>query len=105
MKILVTGGAGYIGSLLVPKLLNKGYQVKVLDNLYLKQNPPLSCFIQDNFKFVKGDIRDKKIVEEVVKDVDYIIHLAAIVGAPACLKNVQLAEEVNYQGSININNA
>lgn len=103
MKILVTGGAGYIGSVLVPELLKNGHKVRVLDNLMHEQNPPFIHFIDDNFEFIDGDIRDMETVKKAVRGVDAIIHLAAIVGAPACQKNKILAEEVNYRGTVNIN--
>ena len=104
-KILVTGGAGYIGSVLVPELLKNGYKVRVLDSLVFGQTSLLPYFIDENFEFIKGDIRDADAVKNAVEGVDTIIHLAAIVGAPACKKNPQLAEEVNFVGSTNINNA
>lgn len=102
MKILVTGGSGYVGSVLVPSLLNKGYQVKVLDNLLFKQTSMLPYFINKNFEFLHGDVRDVHIVKEAVKDADLIIHLAAIVGAPVCAAHPELAHAVNYQGTVNI---
>lgn len=105
MKILVTGGAGYIGSVLVPELLKKKHQVRVLDSLIYQENPLLGYFYDKNFEFIKGDIRDMPTVEKAVDGVDIIIHLAAIVGAPACKRNPRLAEEVNFQGTININKA
>ena len=105
MKILVTGGAGYIGSVLVPELLKKRHEVRVLDSLIYHENPLLGYFIDDNFEFIKGDIRDVEMVKRAVEDVEMIIHLAAIVGAPACKRNPRLAEEVNHQGTVNINKA
>jgi nucleoside-diphosphate-sugar epimerase len=105
MKILVTGGAGYIGSLLVPELLSRGHEVRVLDNLLFRQISLLSCFIDKKFTFIKGDIRDQETVKKAVEGVDIIIHLAAIVGAPACKKDPKTATEVNYDGTLNINNA
>ncbi len=105
MQILVTGGAGYIGSVLVPELLKKKHRVRVLDSLIYHENPLLGYFHDDNFEFVRGDIRDGGTVEKAVDGVDTIIHLAAIVGAPACKKNPRLAEEVNFQGTVNINKA
>jgi len=105
MRILVTGGAGYIGSVLVPELLKAGHKVRVLDSLIYDQNPLLLYFIDENFEFIKGDIRDHEAVKKAVAGVDIIIHLAAIVGAPACKRNSRLAEEVNYGGTMNIVNA
>lgn len=102
--ILITGGAGFIGSLLAPELLNRGYKVTVLDNLmYDNGNTLLYCFINNNFRFIKGDIREIKIVEEALKDADIIIHLAAIVGYPACKKDQRIAKEVNLEGTKIIN--
>ncbi len=102
MKILVTGGSGYVGSVLVPKLLENGYQVRVFDNLLFDQTSMLSHFINPNFEFIRGDVRDKDALGSAVDDVDLIIHLAAIVGAPACNADPKLAEEVNYQGTVNL---
>lgn len=102
MKILVTGGSGYVGSVLVPMLLNNGYQVKVLDNLMFKQTSLLPFFINKNFELVQGDVRDVHTVKEAVRNVDLIVHLAAIVGAPVCAAHSDLARAVNYQGTVNI---
>lgn len=102
MKILVTGGAGYVGSLLVPELLNKGYRVVVLDNLMYNQISLLPYFINRNFEFIKGDIRSARTVSRALKGVDLIIHLAAIVGGPACNRNTRLAREVNYHATVTI---
>lgn len=103
MKILVTGGAGYIGSLLVPELLKKGHQVRVLDNLSFGQTSLMPYFIDSNFEFIKDDVRNTEAVKKALEGVDAIIHLAAIVGAPACKKFPQLADEINYQASKTIN--
>ncbi len=102
MKILVTGGAGYIGTSLVPALLERNYDVTVLDNLMYDQNVLLEYYIKDNFSFVYGDIRDKQIIKELTTKSDAVIHLASIVGAPACKKNESLAKEVNVDGTKNI---
>lgn len=103
MKILITGGAGYVGSVLVPQLLNKGNKVKVLDNLIYNQSSLLPYFINRDFEFIKGDIRNETIVRQSLKGVDYIVHLASIVGMPACRKNPRLAEEVNVNGTALLN--
>jgi nucleoside-diphosphate-sugar epimerase len=102
MKILITGGSGYVGSVLVPTLLHKGYQVKVFDILLFKQTSLLPYFINRNFEFVHGDVRDVLALKNAVRDVDFIIHLAAIVGAPVCNAHPELAEAVNYQGTVNL---
>lgn len=101
-KILITGGAGYIGSVLAPLLLSKGYKVRVLDNLMHKQNSLISLFVDKNFEFIKGDIRKKEDVEKAVAGIDMIVHLAAIVGEPPCRREPTLAKEVNYGGTLNI---
>lgn len=94
-KILVTGGAGYIGSVLVPTLLSKGYAVTVLDALTFNQNSLLDCCANPDFNFVKGDICDEGLVSSLIPKFDTIIPLAAIVGAPACKINPALTKMVN----------
>ena len=69
MKILVTGGAGYVGSVLVPELLKKGYEIRVLDNLMYGQTSLLPYFIEDNFEFIKGNVRDVETVQKAVDGV------------------------------------
>lgn len=102
MKILITGGSGYIGSMLVPMLLKNGYEVRVLDNLLFKQTSLLQYFRDKHFEFIKGDVRNLPDVKRAVTGVDMIIHLAAIVGAPACNADPDLSRDVNYQGTVNI---
>jgi len=102
MKILITGGAGYIGTSLISQLLNEGYDVRVFDNLMFGGNQLLPFFKNKNFEFQKGDVRDLDEVRNAVKSQDIIIHLAAIVGYPACRKNPKLAKEVNIDGVKNI---
>ena len=101
-KILVTGGAGYVGTSLLPKLLEDGHEVTVFDNLMQGGNQLLSFFKNKNFHFVKGDITIKNDLKEVVKGKDIIIHLAAIVGFPACQNNPELATNVNVGGTRNL---
>ncbi len=105
MNILVTGGAGYVGCDLVPSLLRQGHRVRVLDSLMFGGRGMLPCFGFNHFEFVKGDIRDPKTVRKAVKDINLIIHLAAIVGYPACKKDSRLAHEVNVGGSRTLNRA
>lgn len=92
----MTGGAGYIGSVLTPKLLNEGHDVAVVDNLMHRQVSLLDCFSHPHFRFIKGDVADGKLMRPLIEEHDVIIPLAAIVGAPACKLNPSLAELVNY---------
>lgn len=101
-KILVTGGAGYLGSIIVPELLVDGYAVTVLDNLMHSQNSLLECCADPKFDFIKGDICDESLMSELIPKFDVIIPLAAIVGAPACKINPTLTRLVNYDAHINI---
>lgn len=101
-KVLITGGAGYLGSTAAEYLLSKGYIVTVLDNLMYKQLSLLHLFKNDRFRFVKGDVRDVELLQGLVKENDVIIPLAAIVGMPACKDNPQLTVEVNYEQIKNI---
>ncbi|MEE9284933.1 MAG: NAD(P)-dependent oxidoreductase [Dehalococcoidia bacterium] len=94
--ILVTGGAGYVGSVLVPKLLARGYRVRVLDNLMYRQTSLIPFCLHDGLEFLRGDVRDEGAVRQAVDGVDCIVHLAAIVGAPACARDTRTAHEVNY---------
>jgi len=98
-KILVTGGAGYIGSVLVRLLLKQGYNVRVIDNLMYGGEPIIDLLNDPDFEFIKGDVRDKDAVEKAVSGVFAIAHLAAIVGDPACAKNPELARSTNLDGS------
>ncbi len=93
--VLVTGGAGYLGSVLSEHLLNAGYQVTVLDNLLYKQHSLFHLCNNPDFDFVYGDVRNEKLIREVLKKADVIIPLAAIVGAPACDQDPLLATSVN----------
>ena len=99
-KILITGGAGYIGSMLVPKLLSSGYQVTVIDNFMYKQTSLASSVNDKNLDLVFGDVRDKFVMKNLMKSADVIIPLAAIVGAPACDKDPILAESVNKDATL-----
>ena len=95
-KVLITGGAGYLGSVLTELLLDKGYVVTVLDNLMYKQTSLLHLCSNTNFKFIKGDVIDFELLKKLIPEYDIIIPLAAIVGAPACDSNKDLAIKVNY---------
>ena len=94
-KILVTGGAGYIGSVLVPMLLREGHHVHVLESFAFSQTSLAECCIDPNFRVTRGDCRDRDTVARLMKDADYIIPLAAIVGAPACKLDAIAATSIN----------
>lgn len=101
MKILITGGAGYIGSVLVPHLLAGGHEITVLDNFLFGQATLLDCCQQENFRVVRGDCRDEAIVRPLVAHADAIIPLAALVGAPMC-KADQIAARTTNQDAIEL---
>jgi len=103
-KFLVTGGAGYIGSVLVPILLGKGYKVTVLDSLMHNQSSLLECCVHSDFDFVKGDICDEGLMASLLPKFDVVILLAAIVGAPACKINPSLTRLVNLDAQMSIVN-
>lgn len=95
--VLVTGGAGYIGSVLCRQLLDRGYRITVLDNFLYRQNSLLDCCSSDAFRVVRGDCRDERIVTELLRDADIIIPLAALVGAPLCHRDRIGAYTVNLE--------
>ena len=94
-KVLITGGAGYIGSKLSTKLIKIGYHVTVIDILKFSSKSLNHLFSEKNFNFIKGDVRNKKLMRRLIKDNEFIIPLAALVGAPLCEKNKKEATDVN----------
>lgn len=98
-KVLVTGGAGYIGSVLVRLLLKDGFEVRVVDSLKFGGEALYDVAQDPSFEFMKGDLRNEAEVEKAVQGVDMIAHLAAIVGDPACSKFPEEAREVNWDAS------
>ena len=101
-KVLITGGAGYLGSILTEVLLCHGYSVTVLDNLSYKQLSLTSFCHNSNFKFVQGDVRDKGLLQSLTTLHHIIIPLAAIVGMPACKKDPAMTVAINYQQIVDI---
>jgi nucleoside-diphosphate-sugar epimerase len=97
LRILVTGGAGYLGSVLCERLLDAGHHVTVLDSLLYQQNSLFHLCANPRFEFVHGDARDNSVVGGLAKDADVLIPLAAIVGAPACDRDPLLARSVNLE--------
>lgn len=99
-NILVTGGAGYIGAVLVPELLKAGHFVTVIDNFMFHQSSLNHCCSYQNFKIINGDIRHKEFIEKYYKSAEIIIPLAALVGAPICNKDIVGAHSVNHDATI-----
>ena len=99
MKVLITGGAGYIGTSLTPLLLNKGYHVKAIDNLSFGGEALIPFFSYPNYSFQEGDIRDVSSMNQALDGIDCIIHLAGIVGYPACRKYPKESREINLDAN------
>ncbi len=98
-RVLVTGGAGYVGSILIPLLLKEGFKVRLLDYLMFGGESLLEFYGHPNFEFVKGDIRDRRIVEEALERIDTVIHLAALVGEEACEVKPKVTWEINFEAT------
>ena len=94
-KVLVIGGAGYIGTVLVPMLLREGMEVTVLDNFLFNQTVLMDSCVNPDFHLIRGDCRNESILEQAIKDQEFIIPLAAIVGAPLCDADETAAKTVN----------
>src|SRR5262245_28465210 len=103
LNVLITGGAGYLGSVISERLLAEGCRVTVLDNLMYGTAPLFHLCNNESFSFFRGDARDRGMVEKLMKGADVIIPLAAIVGAPACDRDPSLARTVNYDAVHMIN--
>jgi len=104
MKILITGGAGYIGSVLTGKWLDKGHQVTVLDNMMYGQSHSLLTYCaHPRFDFVRGDVRDERVLRELIPRHDALIPLAAISGAPACARDPRVAKDINQDAIVALN--
>jgi nucleoside-diphosphate-sugar epimerase len=101
-SILVTGGAGYLGSTLVGLLLNTGYMVRVIDSLRYGGESLRSVWNHPSFEFVHGDIRDAGVVKRALEDLDTVVHLAAIVGDPACARQPSEAQDINLHASLSL---
>ncbi len=99
-RTLVTGGAGYVGSSLVPKLLDRGTSVRVLDSLAVGDGRSvLAAWGRDGYEFVPGDVRDRAARAAALEGVDTVVHLAAVVGDPACARDPDAARAVNLGGT------
>jgi nucleoside-diphosphate-sugar epimerase len=95
MKILVTGAAGYIGSVMVPELLKRGDEVIAVDSFMYNQTSLLECCCEERLTVIRGDARDKKLISKLIKDIDVIIPLACLTGAPLCAKDPVAARTTN----------
>lgn len=96
MRILVTGAAGYIGSILVPQLLKRGYDVVGIDNFMYNQTSLLDCCYHKKLTVIRGDARDKELISRCLKNVDAIFPLACVTGAPACDRDPLAAKATNF---------
>lgn len=94
-KVVVTGGAGYIGSVLVPMLLNEGCEVTVVDNFYFNQATLLDSCMNPKFHIIRGDVRNEELMKKVIDGADYLIPLAAMVGFPLCKADEVAAQTTN----------
>src|SRR3989338_3272062 len=94
MKVLITGGAGYLGSVLVPALLKEKFNVVVLDNFMYHQSSLLDCCYDPNLTIIRGDTRDKALMTKLLKDADAIFPLACLTGAPLCVKDPKGAQTI-----------
>lgn len=103
--ILVTGGAGYIGSVLVRKLISESLHVRVLDRLTFGKESLQSIINEPHFDLIEGDIRDEKVVEKALAGIDAVCHLAAIVGDPACKAEPDVTRSINWDASVNLHSA
>ena len=96
-RILITGGGGYVGSMLCTTLVNLGHEVTVVDLMKYDKGSLNHLYYHKNFKLIKKDVRDIKLLKKVIRKNEYIIPLAALVGAPLCDKNKKDAVSVNYK--------
>ena len=102
MKILITGGAGYIGSVMCEVLLNEGHEITVVDKLLYGPNSLNHLFYNQKFNFIKSDVRDFQNYQREIKKSDCIIPLAALVGAPICDQNIEESFITNEISVINL---
>ena len=101
-NILVTGGAGYIGSILTPLLLNNGHKVTVIDNYKFNQSSLTTSIINKNFSLIKEDCRNIDVLKSIIKNFDIIIPLAAYVGAPLCNKDPWATSSINKESILSL---
>jgi nucleoside-diphosphate-sugar epimerase len=102
VRVLITGGAGYVGSTLAPLLLGAGHKVRVLDRLSYGGESLLGVWSHPDFEFAHGDVRDRETLRQAVSECDAVVHLAATVGDPACAREPETARAVNLDASMNL---
>lgn len=103
-KVLITGGAGYLGSVLTGHLLNEGYKVTCLDNLMYRQNSLVNFAGNKNFEFIYGDASNENLLKETLPSFDVIFPLAAKVGITSCKMHPEMAKQINYDAIVKLNN-
>ena len=101
-RLLITGGAGFIGSVLSGRALDAGFNVRVVDALWFNKDIPLIHKGNPSYEFIRGDLRDSAVAEAALKGVEYIVHAAAIVGEPACDKYPELTKQINSEVSLDL---
>lgn len=101
-NILITGGSGYVGTVLIDVLLEAGYKVRVLDAINQEARHLIPYVFNPNFEYIRGDVRKKEIVKKCLSDIDMVMHLAAIVGYPACEREPELSKDININGTRNL---
>ncbi len=102
-SVLITGGAGYLGSVLTGHLLSKGYKVTCLDNLMYRQNSLVDFAGNKGFNFIYGDVRNKNLLKEILPSFDIIFPLAAKVGITSCKMHPEEAKQINYGAIVKLN--
>lgn len=102
MKILITGGTGYIASVIANLALQNKHQVRVVDNLWFEKKVPLAYSNNPDYEFIRADFREENLLNKCFKDVDIVIHAAAVVGEPASKKFPNLTHQINYEGSMRL---
>jgi UDP-glucose 4-epimerase len=100
-RYLVTGGAGFIGSHIAEELVKRGYSVRIVDNFLTGKEDNIASFL-DGIELIRGDIRDLKLCHEAVKDVDYVLHQAALPSVPRSVEDPLLTNAINIEGTLNV---
>jgi nucleoside-diphosphate-sugar epimerase len=100
VKFLITGGAGYVGSVLTAHALSLGHSVRAVDILWFQETVPLNYYYSPRYEFVRGDVCDVGFMEKQLADVDFVVHTAAVVGDPASKKYPDLTKRINYDATI-----